>query len=164
MLHALRTYESVLYVHSIVQRGMKLKVVLIISTWVVELMEHGTKILHLVTVSTIKESETCSKPTANNWQVASLKFDSSSVFVVNLIHTITSGNVLTKLFGWLRSGFCCIIHCILLPCFLLAISRSSRPEVFCKKGVLRNFAQLTGKILYRRLFFNKVAGLGLQLY
>ena len=23
--------------------------------------------------------------------------------------------------------------------------RSSRPEVFCKKGVLRNFAKLTGK-------------------
>ena len=61
-------------------------------------MEHGTKILHLVNVSTIKESETCSKPTANNWQVA-LKFDSSSVFVVNSIHTITCGNVLTKLFG-----------------------------------------------------------------
>ena len=27
------------------------------------------------------------------------------------------------------------------------------------KGVLRNFAKFTGKHLYRRLFFNKVAGL-----
>ena len=36
--------------------------------------------------------------------------------------------------------------------------RSSRPEVFCKKGVLRNFATFTGKHLRRRLFFNKVAG------
>ena len=36
-------------------------------------------------------------------------------------------------------------------------SRSSRPEVFCKKGVLRNFAKFTGKHLCQSLFFNKVA-------
>ena len=35
--------------------------------------------------------------------------------------------------------------------------RSSRPEVFCKKGVLRNFAKFTGKHLRQSLFFNKVA-------
>ena len=37
--------------------------------------------------------------------------------------------------------------------------RSSRPEVFSKKGVLRNFAKFTGKHLCQSLFFNKVAGL-----
>ena len=37
--------------------------------------------------------------------------------------------------------------------------RSSRPEVFCRKGVLRNFAKFTGKHLCQSLFFNKVAGL-----
>ena len=36
--------------------------------------------------------------------------------------------------------------------------RSSR-QVFCKKGVLRNFANFTGKHLCQSLFFNKVAGL-----
>ena len=36
---------------------------------------------------------------------------------------------------------------------------STRPEVFCKKGVLRNFAKLTGKPLCQSLFFSKVAGL-----
>ena len=36
--------------------------------------------------------------------------------------------------------------------------RSSLPEVFCKKGVLRNFAKFTGKHLCQSLFFNKVAG------
>ena len=35
--------------------------------------------------------------------------------------------------------------------------RSSRLEVFCKKGVLRNFAKFTGKHLCQSLFFNKVA-------
>ena len=39
------------------------------------------------------------------------------------------------------------------------IYRSSRPEMFCKKGVLRNFAKFTGKHLCQSLFFNKVAGL-----
>ena len=34
----------------------------------------------------------------------------------------------------------------------------SRPEVFCKKGVLGNFAKFTGKHLCQSLFFNKVAG------
>ena len=29
------------------------------------------------------------------------------------------------------------------------------PEVFCKKGVLRNFAKFTGKHLCQSLFFNK---------
>ena len=37
--------------------------------------------------------------------------------------------------------------------------RSIRPELFCKKGVLRNFAKFTEKHLCQSLFFNKVAGL-----
>ena len=37
--------------------------------------------------------------------------------------------------------------------------RSSRQDVFCKKGVLRNFAKFTEKHLCQSLFFNKVAGL-----
>ena len=44
------------------------------------------------------------------------------------------------------------------------ISRSSHPEVFCKIGVLKSFAKLTGKYLCLSLFFNKVAGWDLQLY
>ena len=37
--------------------------------------------------------------------------------------------------------------------------RSSRPEVFCKNDVLRNFAKFTRKHLCESFFFNKVAGL-----
>ena len=33
---------------------------------------------------------------------------------------------------------------------------TSRPEVFCEKGVLGNLAKFTGKHLCQRLFFNKL--------
>ena len=38
------------------------------------------------------------------------------------------------------------------------------PEVFYKKGVLKNFAKFTEKYLRQGLLFNKFAGLDLQLY
>ena len=44
--------------------------------------------------------------------------------------------------------------CISVP---LRHFRSSRPEVFCMKGVHRNFAKFTEKRLCQSLFFNKVA-------
>ena len=37
------------------------------------------------------------------------------------------------------------------------IYRSCLPDLFCKKGVLGNFAKFTGKHLCQRLYFNKVA-------
>ena len=40
---------------------------------------------------------------------------------------------------------------------VLATFRSSRLEVFCKIGVLRNFPKFTGKHLCQSLFLNKVA-------
>ena len=41
----------------------------------------------------------------------------------------------------------------------LSFTRSSRPEVFCKKAVLRNITKFAGKHLFQSLFFNKVASL-----
>ena len=44
---------------------------------------------------------------------------------------------------------------------------SRRPEVFCRKAVLKNFAKYTGKHLCQSLLFNKVSSLrleSLQLY
>ena len=46
------------------------------------------------------------------------------------------------------------------------IVRSSHQRRFVRKGVLRNFAEFTGKHLRQSLFFSKVAGLivnGFQL-
>ena len=39
-----------------------------------------------------------------------------------------------------------------------SLHRSSRPEVFCKKGILKKFSEFTGKHQCQSLFFNKVAG------
>ena len=41
--------------------------------------------------------------------------------------------------------------------------RSNHQDVFCKKGALRNFAKFAGKHLCQSLYFNKVAGLRLQI-
>ena len=41
----------------------------------------------------------------------------------------------------------------------LYADRSSCPEAFYEKVVLRNFAKFTGKHVYQSLFFNNVAGL-----
>ena len=43
--------------------------------------------------------------------------------------------------------------------------RSSLSDVFCKKGALKYLAKLTGKHVYRSLFFKKkFQDVGLQLY
>ena len=39
--------------------------------------------------------------------------------------------------------------------FKLRTGQKQPPNVFCKKGVLRNFAKFTGKNLCQNLFFNK---------
>ena len=41
---------------------------------------------------------------------------------------------------------------------LLFNYRSSHPEVFCKKSVLKNFEKFTGKHMCQSLFLNKLAG------
>ena len=42
--------------------------------------------------------------------------------------------------------------------------RSSHPEMFCKKAVLRDFPKSTKKHLCQSLFITKVAGQGWQIY
>ena len=47
----------------------------------------------------------------------------------------------------------------LYQCTITYYVQKQPPEVFYKKGVLRNFAKFTGKHLCHSLFFNKVARL-----
>ena len=58
-----------------------------------------------------------------------------------------------------KTGWCYKELLLKLNSYWRNCFRSSRPEVFCKKFVLRNFTRSTGKQLYHNLFFNKVAGL-----
>ena len=58
----------------------------------------------------------------------------------------------------IRSFYFLFVFCIYWLFTYLHI-RSSRPKVFCKKGVLRNFEKFTRKHLCQSLLFNKVAGL-----
>ena len=46
---------------------------------------------------------------------------------------------------------------------ILLLTESSRPEVFCKKGILKNFTKFTGKHLRQSLLFNKIVGLRLLI-
>ena len=46
----------------------------------------------------------------------------------------------------------------------LNLFRNSRPEVFCKKGVIWNFAKFTGKHLYRVSFLVKLQAWGIFWY
>ena len=51
----------------------------------------------------------------------------------------------------------------ILKCVVVGLSivegQKQPPEVFCKKVVLKNFTNFTGKQLCWSVFFNKVAGL-----
>ena len=51
----------------------------------------------------------------------------------------------------------CIFHAL-----VFASEAATRCSI--KESVLKNFTKFTGKHLCQSLFFNKVAGLGLQLY
>ena len=86
----------------------------------------------------------------------------------------TESNSIRNFWNW----FCCnvftikvevyygFVYFMITPCnyFIipmrkLFIFRSSRPDVFCKKGVLKNLTKLTGKHRCQSVFFNKVTGL-----
>ena len=86
------------------------------------------------------------------------------IFSVNLqdggmqYYTLTEHdqNLISKV---LSSFNCSITQNDIYIFFELHSNRRSR-TVFCKKGVLRNFAEFTEKHLCQGLFFDKVAGLG----
>ena len=110
--------------------------------------------------------------------IAVIKYFQNDTFAKNITTTevvliqLLSYNVVSKQKKWKWNTKC---HSMFIPfkshlnskqgslIFLLSGSwslvRSSHPEVFCNKGVLRNFAKFTGKHLCQNLFFNKVAGL-----
>ena len=62
---------------------------------------------------------------------------------------------------------CMLVYIVYLLCLftlLIFLVRSSRPDVICKKDVVKNVIKFKGKQLCQSLFFNKVAALSLKLY
>ena len=91
----------------------------------------------------------------SNFSVKHLKVTKVNALILFSIHYFKSFLIsfLSFCFYYTIAKF--IIEGDVFSCFDF---RSSRPEVFCKKAILRNFAKFTGENLCQGLFFNKVAG------
>ena len=100
-----------------------------------------------------------------NYQILWTLLHKTSVICLNIsrdntivVYVITFSNKkLNKLCDLMRNSF--ELNTYLFFWEERFISGSNCPEVFCKKGVLRHFANFIGKHPCHRLFFNKVAGL-----
>ena len=84
----------------------------------------------------------------------------ASSLIINFEQVIEPFLVLNIYFTFFLSVVDCTFYtstiksnCMLLLCHVRV--RSSRQELFCKKGVLRNFANFRGKCLRQGLFFKK---------
>ena len=64
----------------------------------------------------------------------------------------------------LKEGDVCWIKTNVYLYLRTSMDRSSRPEVFCKKGVLRNLTKFTGKHLCRVSFLIKFQALGTDVF
>ena len=112
-------------------------------------------------------SRNSAKYIQNSWIIVigmSSNFEALIVFNFLITEATLSALTFQKVKILLNSFICTLPGCSSNCVFVLSIlslfrSRSSRPEVFGKKGALRNFAKFTGKHLCQSLFFNKVAGL-----
>ena len=71
------------------------------------------------------------------------------IYPVNMLHLIRTPFLKNKSVRLLLNMCYLVYYHQKLP--FGVIFRSSRPEVFCKKGVLRNFAKFTGKHLCQNL-------------
>ena len=76
---------------------------------------------------------------------------------------VRGNQIVIKIYRWCCLG-CIMIFTCKQPAFSICRNqwtdfRSSCLELFCRKGVLRNFAKFIGKRVFHSLFFNKVAGL-----
>ena len=83
--------------------------------------------------------------------------------VYHMIIDLVQFEISVSFWLWFRSQF---ITRFLSLCWITDGHpiRSSRQEVFCKKGILKNFAKFAGKHLFQSFFFNKVAGLALAIF
>ena len=85
------------------------------------------------------------------WKMSKYGVYSGSYFFVFCPNTGKYGPEVTP---YLETFHAVVVSLII--CWFTTLFRSSCP-VFCKKGILRNFAKFSGKHLCQSLFLNKVA-------
>ena len=90
------------------------------------------------------------------------KFINPSMFILQDIigHSEKERKLQYKIFRRQKQNFRSSFQRVLLKGY----SQMQSGDVFCKKGVLKNFAKFTGKHQVPEFFFNKVAGLSLKVY
>ena len=119
-----------------------------------------------------RPEEFCRKAVLRNFTKFIRKHLGLQLYLKRLWHRclpLNFAKFLRTLFLQNTSGGC---FCMLIRIYLLILRlqlfrfqtiqipyRSSRPDMFCEKGVLRNFVKFRGKHLCQGLFFNKVPGL-----
>ena len=92
--------------------------------------------------------------------------------IVIYLYLLFSINGVVLVYVYLRRNlnFSILTSLLLISCKKISVFsqptsyRSSNRRCSVRKGVLRNFAKFTEKHLCQVLFFDKVAGLGMQLY
>ena len=65
----------------------------------------------------------------------------------------------TGKYGPEKTPYLDTFHAVHFSALVSMTKHKQPPEVFCGKGILRNFAKFTEKRLCQSLFFNKLAGL-----
>ena len=73
------------------------------------------------------------------------------------IHSIFKAKLCDDSFTFILQKLKAELRCSEQNANVISRFRSSRPEEFCKKGVLINLTKLTGKHLCQSLLFNKIA-------
>ena len=73
--------------------------------------------------------------------------------LLHLFEIIQLQNLVLQIFFWKEK---------ILDCADFTLSRSSRPDVLCKKGILKNFSKFTGKHLCQSRFLMRLQTSGLR--
>ena len=99
----------------------------------------------------------------STWLVKKLKWE-MSLIIQNILWEYgfrfhVWDNIMNKLLTYFLRPIYITSSLNLTQGFSFISVQKQPPEVFCKKGVIRNFAKHTEKYLFQSLFFNKIAGL-----
>ena len=100
-------------------------------------------------------------PKINNKNTRTTPMASENFMLSNEEHDISEEHIFQETSDWLflENIVSLVFHRLFILWTRLNDTQKQPSQVFCEKGILRNFTKLTGKHLCQSLFFNKIAGL-----